>query len=487
MGWASGFQAGTQMARSWLDTYRDAEQRRKFEEIQQAKPEQGLGYTAEQGQELQNIATAINPETGQPYYQVQAAPGGLGYQVQPNFQVEGQQAAPVSYAPGQVTDFLGRRTAGGLTPQQESAARYSAYADVIARSNPMEANRMRRELAAEERAQQEFQTGQELRGLQLRQGQRAEQADMNLERAGTDIAAFVQQNGRAPGMAEIRDIAAKNNLTLDQQFKLGSNLTGIAEADAKLTASEIQKKIKGKGLDGLLALHKDDPLFDDNSFFEKSVGKDGKITLTQRSKDGAVLGRSTFADSAEATAYLTQQATDPGNVFSWMQASRLNAARIGASEASAAKDYAAADYYREGRGKAAPKKEVSNKDLMDFVKEYGDTVVGQGADRKPIRLRDLPPAEQRNRAIEFYTGQAEGGLPDIAGKDGIKLSKEEKKAAPPAPAGGLARNSEAEETAMFADARRGGEAGLNYVRSRLAANDFNLRQRLEAEKILGLR
>ena len=147
---------------------------------------------------------------------------------------------------------------------------------------------------------------------------------LKLQTATEQIAAL----GRPPTLKEVRQIASANSLSLDQQFKLGENVTGIASQDAKELEIDIKKKIKGKGLDALLKIHKDDPTFDDNSFFEKSVDKDGKITITQKSNDGAIIGSQSFPSAEAATKYLNQAAIAPENLFTWLQANRLSEAGI---------------------------------------------------------------------------------------------------------------------------------------------------------------
>lgn len=167
----------------------------------------------------------------------------------------------------------------------------------------------------------------ELQGLQIEEAQAKADSRMRVDAASTAVNNLIA-SGKTPTMADLQSIAATNKLTMDEQYTLGSRLTGINENEAKMTKMDIEKKIKGQGLDGLLKLHKDDPTFDDNSYFEKSVGKDGKITLTQMSNDGRTMGSMSFKSADEATAYLKQQATDPGNVFTWLQASRAKEAGI---------------------------------------------------------------------------------------------------------------------------------------------------------------
>jgi hypothetical protein len=177
MGWARGFQVGSEMGRSMIDTYRQARQQRELRDIREARPEESMGYTAEQGQQLEAIAGAINPETGQPYYQIEAIPGTSQYRVTPNFQVAGaegqmQQAMPVTMDTQRVTDYLGRRYEGSLSPEQQERAQYRAMADVIAQASPEGAARLRMAISQEERAEKEFEQTSELRGMQIGKARR---------------------------------------------------------------------------------------------------------------------------------------------------------------------------------------------------------------------------------------------------------------------------------------------------------------------------
>jgi hypothetical protein len=172
MGWAQGFKLGSDMARNWIDTYEESKQQKALSDISKAKPEESMGYTAEQGQQLEALAGAINPETGQPYYQIEAIPGSNQYRVTPNFagsaeQGPPQQVVPIDFAPQQVTDYLGRRSAGAMTQEQQEGARYRAMADVIAERNPIEGARLRMALSQEERSAKEFEQSSEIRGFQL--------------------------------------------------------------------------------------------------------------------------------------------------------------------------------------------------------------------------------------------------------------------------------------------------------------------------------
>ena len=71
MGWASGFEAGTRMGKSWIDTYRESERRREIEaaqkEVSSAKTPSNIAYTPEQGENLRGLSQQgyqFEPEYG---------------------------------------------------------------------------------------------------------------------------------------------------------------------------------------------------------------------------------------------------------------------------------------------------------------------------------------------------------------------------------------------------------------------------------------
>jgi hypothetical protein len=100
----------------------------------------------------------------------------------------------------------------------------------------------------------------------------------------------------------------------------------------------------------------------------------------------------------------------------------------GAAEESRAK----ASYYRAGGASMnrAPKKEVSNADIINFVKQFGDQPSNEKDPKtgKAIPIGALPPGKQAAYAQEFYTGRdvTGGGLPDVP-QGGLKLEKPQAK------------------------------------------------------------
>ena len=112
--------------------------------IAQAKPEEMQGFTAEQGDQLRAAA-----DSGQYDIGVKTNEDGTfaGYTVTPK--ADPSQTGIVGMQG--VTDFLGRRTAGQLSQDQQDRARQMAMAGVLEKYDPLEGMRLRREVKAQER------------------------------------------------------------------------------------------------------------------------------------------------------------------------------------------------------------------------------------------------------------------------------------------------------------------------------------------------
>lgn len=137
---ARGFELGKRM----VQDYEAARDRKDMRGIDQAKPEQSEGFTAEQGDQLRAAA-----ESGQ--YDIGYDDAKKAYTVTPK---AGGDAGVI--AQQGITDFLGHRVAGVMSQDAMDKARTNAMADVVARSNPVAAQRMRREQVQAERDDRRF-------------------------------------------------------------------------------------------------------------------------------------------------------------------------------------------------------------------------------------------------------------------------------------------------------------------------------------------
>ena len=146
MGWASGLQAGLQLGRA----FREGQERRAMEDIQAATPtEIPQGYTQQMGEQLQGIATAKDAEGNLAYQLTPQAGGGYGLATR---NAEGGYT-PVEgpgIQPQRVTEFLGQRYEGGLTPERVDALRTRAMANAV--TDPRTRQQMLMAASAEERA-----------------------------------------------------------------------------------------------------------------------------------------------------------------------------------------------------------------------------------------------------------------------------------------------------------------------------------------------
>lgn len=337
-GLAGGLQTGAQIGQ----LFREGEERRKMEEILNAKANEiEQGYTPQMGEQLQGIATARDAE-GNLAYQLIPQQSGIGYDLSVR-NAEGGYT-PVEgpgIQPRRVTEFLGQRYEGGLAPERMDAIRTRAMAN--ASTDPRQRQQMlmaaaaeERALTAEQRAQQGFETQQKLAGYQI--GEAEEKAA-----TASRTAQFTDWYSQNPN-ASFTDISAKAKelkMTPSEQFKIASDITGLSKADLESNKVALEKLTQGKGYSELLQLHKDSNLLDPGSHFEAIPGKDGQISLQRvDTKTGAPIGGVVFKGSeAEITKYLRTAATSPDTIVDYTM-------NMDKTRAGIAKDLAAADNYR---------------------------------------------------------------------------------------------------------------------------------------------
>lgn len=126
--------------------------KRDMREVANSKPVESTGYTAEDGEQLQGLANAKDP-SGKPYYSLTADESG-SYSVTPNKDAQGfglSEAKPAKIEPRKVTDFMGERTAGTMSEPQVRSKKQAGLADIVSRSDPERADRMRRDAVRAER------------------------------------------------------------------------------------------------------------------------------------------------------------------------------------------------------------------------------------------------------------------------------------------------------------------------------------------------
>lgn len=166
MGFKTGaFLNGVNSGLSLAMKFSDMKDKGDMRKIANSTPEESKGFTAEDGQQLEGLASAKDAN-GNPYYKVSANEGG-GYSVEPNQEAEGfglsdysgsREAASIE--PKKVTDFMGDRTAGSLSDGQVSRRKEEAMADVVSRSDPARGASMRRNISLSDREDKRYEREQ---------------------------------------------------------------------------------------------------------------------------------------------------------------------------------------------------------------------------------------------------------------------------------------------------------------------------------------
>lgn len=143
---AEQFLAGQKFAQGLLDTYRSARQSRELEDISKAQPVNADFLSDDASAKVQAAAADPSQQIG---YDV----GAKAYMATPKLgENEMGPAQPKQIATAApMTELLGKRTPGTMTPDQVSNAKFKAMADVIAKSDPIQGMRLQREVKQGER------------------------------------------------------------------------------------------------------------------------------------------------------------------------------------------------------------------------------------------------------------------------------------------------------------------------------------------------
>ena len=146
MSFGAQFLAGQKFAQGLIDTYRDAQQRRELEEISKAQPVSADFLSDDASAKVQAAAADPTQNIG---YDV----GAKAYMATPKLgDDEMGPAQPKQIATAApMTELLGKRTPGTMTPDQVSNAKFKAMADVVGKSDPIQGMRLQSEVKQGER------------------------------------------------------------------------------------------------------------------------------------------------------------------------------------------------------------------------------------------------------------------------------------------------------------------------------------------------
>ena len=225
MSFGQQFLAGQRFAQGLVDTYQSAKQRRALEEIADAKPQQVDEFTAEQGEKIQQAAadptTHIGYDNGIKAYM--ATPKLTDGETGPAQPVEIARQAPM-------TEFLGKKTPGTMTPDQVASARQLAMADVISKSDPIQGMRLQREVKQGERddkrwereertakEEEDFKTGQQAEFAQTIYGKR-------MGEYATQVQAYEQYQAKLKSGAAPETLGAPPPMPQRPVYSVGESL-----------------------------------------------------------------------------------------------------------------------------------------------------------------------------------------------------------------------------------------------------------------------
>lgn len=208
MGFAQGLDAGSRVARGWIDTYRsaqevaeDREYKAKRKSIMDAQPEEGTSFTPEQGQRL----AGLDPSR----YSI--GHDGSAYTVSDN---ENPQATQV-IAPSSQYKFLGNQSASAYSPQQIDQMRGRALADLEAVRDPTKGLNLRAAVDARYQAEKKIADEEALK---------VKTADFYRNMAGMQTRDLVQYTNELLGDGALGDIRYDPQTG---QLQLTSRVDGI--------------------------------------------------------------------------------------------------------------------------------------------------------------------------------------------------------------------------------------------------------------------
>lgn len=388
MGWASGFRAGSELAKS----YQEGQQRRAYEGIQSQKAESSQGYTAEDGAKLEELAKSglydIVPQYGAPTDQTRANGSTVGeftgYSAVPKSGggIPGQDAmglssSPQQFNPGQVTDFLGKRYAGSLDEGRETGLRSRAMAE--ATTDPRERQLLMSAAIKADRDAVLAGREDELYPLQMQAAQQGVNRGRlelgKLERAEKDaqaLATFSEWSAANPdaSMEAMMAEAKRSGMSTPAIFAEAEARTGIGAKVFENNANVLKELVQGKNLGQLLKLHQSNDKLDPGSHFVKITGSGGKVSLQRvNSETLQPMGGSVFTGTEDqALTYLNKAATDPSTIAAYTLELENAARGVRTDEANIGRINAQTNLYNNQALVAGIRKPASNADINAYTK-----------------------------------------------------------------------------------------------------------------------
>lgn len=242
MGWASGLQAGLQLGRA----FKEGQERRAMEKIQSATANEIQDYGTSGTQQIQGLQASGA-------YDVQAIPGAEGqaptlrYTPKQGLDLQGDTPAPagayIDVAPQRITEYLGQRYEGGLTPERMETIRTRAMANAM--TDPARRQQALLAVTGEERAQEGFKTQQELTNLTIEEQRSRKKLRDDEEVRQKENAAWWVKQTTDPTTGERRapkpeDFLAASQRDAASYYQTGNYEKGGQAYDAFMSRAEAQ-------------------------------------------------------------------------------------------------------------------------------------------------------------------------------------------------------------------------------------------------------
>lgn len=362
MGWASGMQAGTAMARNWIDTYRSADEAKRIKKVMEDTPQEVQGFDQKavadiaKDQAAGNTVVAKPDENGRPLYyslpkatpeQMEQFTSDLVFSPQEVFDAAatGQPLAGPDLTPRREVPLTGSGVfARAQEPTEPQPKVYSTralhkYGDKMydekpsdamlrleqqrriglemQRYNPEAGLRLQNDAARAMREEelhpldvQAKKQGIESSGYTLRGQQRTEESTL---RVNSFMDALSQPELQGRPLKELMDIGATDyGLNLKELQGVIETKKGYLDGTLSAITADLKLRTRDLDLPGLIKFHADE--IEDGVHFVPRTVAGGKIVLdVVDDKDPSKVIRSTpaFDSGDHAAQYLRAQAVDP--------------------------------------------------------------------------------------------------------------------------------------------------------------------------------
>lgn len=429
----SGFKLGMDAYQRALDNQELEErraQRQALKQIAEAKPDQLQGFTANQGEELQRAAASG-------MYDIKFDDAKQGYTVT----AKGDPAAHTGVIAQQgVTDFLGQRTVGAMTPDQEQRARLQAMTGVVAKTDPIRGVQLAADIRRGEREDQRFEWERDRAEREQRQAAQSEVDEKTIRGIDDDVGAWMKQllarpdgTMRAPTVDDYLAAGQRRAGLLTQAGKVDAAGAVMKDINAQsLVKIQLETKEREQALGKVASALAAGDTESVKEFYNRFIPDGGRVTNVTKNRDGSLLieretldGRplapTKMKDTGQALAALNTF-KDPMALYTWSQNEfRNNLALKADSRADRADARAGAQFAQGQADRDKDKKEAKAKDdaaveiAEERAKAQGKTL--SDAERNAIRAGILEAVPKEGSITSDYK-------PDSYGMGGTAIQKD---------------------------------------------------------------